>query len=202
MRHDRATRWPFGRLARVLKFWATGMFGRIRVSRWLFAAAVLALAEGSSVLALGLALTQPAQAQWFGDDSYRRPRAPRSNGGFFQNLFGPFNERSQQNPGYYPPEQRRVQQPVDNSRAPPPHKPDAKAEPVVPTTSIVVMGDGMADSAGLWAGRGFRRIPRKLRSCARTNCIRVCCATTRKAISIGGTRRATFSRRRSPTTSS
>ena len=141
----RALRRPFGRPAWVLKFWATGMFGRIRVSRWLFAAAVLALAEGASVLALGLAVTQPAQAQWFGDDSYRRPRPPRSNGGFFQNLFGPYNERSQQNPGYYPPEQRRVQQPVDNSRAPPPHKPDAKAEPIVPTTSIVVMGDGMAD---------------------------------------------------------
>ncbi|HVZ53229.1 MAG TPA: DUF459 domain-containing protein [Pseudolabrys sp.] len=120
------------------------MFGKIRVSRWLLAAAVLALAEGAGVVALGLAFAQPAQAQWFGDDSYRRPRPPRSNGGFFQNLFGPFNERSQQYPGYSP-EQHRVQQPVDNSRAPPPRKPDAKAEPVVPTTSIMVMGDGMAD---------------------------------------------------------
>src|SRR5262249_47127580 len=37
------------------------------------------------------------------------------------------------------------QAPVDNSRAPPPRKPDPKAEPVTPTTSVVVLGDGMAD---------------------------------------------------------
>ncbi len=121
------------------------MFGRIRVSRWLFAAALLAVAEGASVVALGLAMVAPAQAQWFGDDGYRRRPPPRSGGGFFENLFGPYNARPQQYPGYYPPARRAPPQPVDNSRAPPPHKPDNKGEPVAPTTSIVVMGDGMAD---------------------------------------------------------
>ena len=40
---------------------------------------------------------------------------------------------------------------VDYSRAPAPHKPEGKAEPVVPTTSIVVMGDAMAD----WLASGL-----------------------------------------------
>jgi hypothetical protein len=67
------------------------MFGKIRVSRWLIGAAVLALAECASVVAIGIALTAPAQAQWWGgDDSYqRRQRPQRPGGGFFQGLFGP-----------------------------------------------------------------------------------------------------------------
>ena len=44
-----------------------------------------------------------------------------------------------------PYEQPQPQAPVDNSRAPPPRKPDQKAEPVTPTTSVVVLGDAMAD---------------------------------------------------------
>jgi len=127
-----------------VEIWATGMVGRIRVSRWLLVAALLAFAEGASAIVLGFALVAPAQAQWFGDDGFRPRRAPRS-GGFFGNLFGPYNARPQQYPGYYPPTHRAPPQPVDNSRAPPPHKPDNKGEAVVPTTSIVVMGDGMAD---------------------------------------------------------
>ena len=41
--------------------------------------------------------------------------------------------------------------PVDNSRAPAPRKADPKAELVTPTTSVVVLGDAMAD----WLGYGL-----------------------------------------------
>lgn len=121
------------------------MFGRIDVSRWLVAAAVLALAEGAGAAAIGVALMAPAHAQWWGnDDGYRRARPQRPSGGFF-GLFGPNSGRQPQfEDEFRPPQQRYIQQPqqpVDNSRAPPPRKPEAAN----PTTSVVVMGDGMAD---------------------------------------------------------
>ena len=96
------------------------------------------------MVAIGVAITTPAQAQWCGNDSYRRQRPQRSGGGFFENLFGPSRAAAAISEAMT----RRAaprQQPSDNSRAPPPRKPDAKSEPVPPTTSIVVMGDGMAD---------------------------------------------------------
>ena len=111
------------------------MFENIRLSRWLVGAVILAAAECASVAAVEFALTSPAQAQFFGDDRFNRPR-PRS-GGFLDGLFGPSN-RQQIFEG-------EPQAPVDNARAPNPRKADPKAEPVTPTTSIVVMGDGMAD---------------------------------------------------------
>ena len=117
------------------------MFGKNRGSRWLLGALLMALVECAGLLAVEVAITTPAQAQFWNDwSSSRRPSRPRS-GGIFQNLFGPDNAP-------YPDErsgERRQAAPVDTSRAPPPRKPDAKAEPVTPTTSIVVMGDGMAD---------------------------------------------------------
>jgi hypothetical protein len=118
------------------------MFGKIRVSRWLLGALFLAVLEWGGLIAVEIAISTPAQAQFWNDwTSSRRPARQRS-GGFFQNLFG--------NPDSapYPTEQSgepRHQAPADYSRAPAPRKPDAKAEPVAPTTSIVVMGDGMAD---------------------------------------------------------
>src|SRR6516165_3003138 len=86
-----------------------------------------------------LALTSPAHAQ-FRDDRFpflsrQRPRS--GGGGFFGGFFGG-GDRSFEGPA-------EQQAPVDYSRAPPPRKPDPKAEPVTPTTSIVVLGDGMAD---------------------------------------------------------
>jgi hypothetical protein len=129
-------------IALKLRPWAISMFGKIRLSRWLIGAALLAVAECASVVALEVALTAPVQAQSrYDQDRYpflRRQR-PQRSGGFFDQLFGPFNSRPRQS------ESRSQQQPTDYSRAPAPRKPDAKAEPVVPTTSIVVMGDGMAD---------------------------------------------------------
>jgi len=110
------------------------MFDNIRLSRWLIGAVILAAAECASVAAVEFALTSPAQAQFFGDDRFSRPR-PRS-GGFLDGLFGPSNRQIFEG---------EPQAPADNARAPNPRKADPKAEPVTPTTSIVVMGDGMAD---------------------------------------------------------
>lgn len=113
------------------------MFGKMLVTRWLLGALVMALVEGSGLFAVEVAITTPAQAQFWNDwTSSRRPSRPRS-GGFFQNLFGPDNAP-------YQSDEPRHQQ-TDSAKAPPPRKPDPKAEPVTPTTSIVVMGDGMAD---------------------------------------------------------
>jgi hypothetical protein len=113
------------------------MLGRKQISRWLLAAVVLAMAECAAVVALDVALTDTAQAQFFGDDRYSRQR-PQRSGGFFDNLFGPSNRRAIEGEPAL-----QSQGPADNSRAPSPRKADAKAEPI--TTSIVVMGDGMAD---------------------------------------------------------
>ena len=115
------------------------MFRNLRFSRWLVGAVILAVVECAGVVAIELAVTNPAQAQ-SGDDRYRflnrhRPRG----GGFFQQLFGPLNA-----PRYerqYQPSQSAPQH-VDHSRAPSAPKPD---KDVTPTTHIVVMGDDMAD---------------------------------------------------------
>lgn len=98
---------------------------------------LLAAIDCIGLLAFEIALTSPAQAQ-FRDDRFpflSRQR-PRSGGGFFGGFFGG-SERSNEN--------TYEQAPVDNSRAPPPRKLDTKTEPVAPTTSVVVLGDGMAD---------------------------------------------------------
>jgi len=83
----------------------------------------------SGALALGLAasLAVPAYSQ----------QRYRSGGGFFDNLFGG-------GPSYQPrPYESEAPAPqVDYSRAPSPRKPDPT---IVPSTSIVVMGDAMAD---------------------------------------------------------
>src|SRR5262245_36201036 len=108
---------------------------RVR-ARWLVVAAVLALAQSISVAAQARGLFD-----WFGgglfssrpreDDSYRPPRP-----------------RQQQ------PNQHTQQEPSENSRAPPPKKTEAKDEQIGPTTSIVVMGDDMAD----WLGYGLEDV--------------------------------------------
>ena len=113
------------------------MVGKIRLSRWLIGAAVLAMAEVAGMAALEISLTAPAQAQ-FRDDRFpflSRQRYPRS-GGFFGRIFGPSGPR------YF---EREPAAPPDYSRAPSPRKPDQKAEPVTPTSTVVVMGDSMAD---------------------------------------------------------
>jgi uncharacterized protein len=91
------------------------------------------LAECAGVAAIELSLTGPAMAQ----RDFPFANRPRRSGGFFQQLFG--------GPRYIEAEPEREQAPADYSHAPPPRKADPKAAPVEPTTSIVVMGDGMAD---------------------------------------------------------
>jgi uncharacterized protein len=138
------------------------MFRKLRLSRWLVGAALLAAAECAGLTAVAVAVSDPAQAQWFGgfggggndyQQQQRRQKPQRNSGGFFQNLFGPFEqqqpqtrqqpyERDRDYPGYQP--QQHAPQPFESSsRAPAPRKPDKDAP--APTTSVVVLGDGMAD---------------------------------------------------------
>jgi len=115
------------------------MVDKKRLSRCLVAAVILAAVDCVGIITVEVALTSPAQAQ-FRDERFpflSRQR-PQRGGGFFGGLFGGsggWNENPSEQP----------QAPVDNSRAPPPRKPDPKAEPVTPTTSVVVLGDAMAD---------------------------------------------------------
>ena len=118
------------------------MTGKNRFSRWLVGAALLAAVDVAGLAALELAVSSPAQAQLFGDDRFpflsrQRPQRP-SGGGFFGGDFFGGGQRQFDNPS-------EQQAPVDNSRAPPPKKAETKPDAVAPTTSIVVMGDAMAD---------------------------------------------------------
>src|SRR5664279_477833 len=105
------------------------MLGKIRLSRWLAGAAVLAAVDCATIAAVELTFTTPAQAQFFNS------RPQQRSGGFFGGMFEP----SYRQPSF----EEQTQAPVDSSRAPSPRKADKNAEPV--TTSIIVMGDGMAD---------------------------------------------------------
>jgi hypothetical protein len=107
----------------------------------------LAAAGFAGVTAIDVVLPSLAQAQFFGNEGFpffggqRQRQRSGGGGGFFGGFFGGGDR-------YENPEQ---QAPVDNSRAPPPRKPDPKAEPVTPTTTVVVLGDAMAD----WLGYGL-----------------------------------------------
>src|SRR3989304_2535794 len=118
----------------LVRLLGSHMVGNKRFSRWLAGAVILAAAEFAGVAAIEFATVVPAQAQFFGVFS-DRPRPPPRQGGLFDDLFGRPNRAIID----------RESVPVDSSRAPPPRKPDPKAETVEPTTSVVVMGDGMAD---------------------------------------------------------
>src|ERR1035437_3476059 len=124
------------------------MFCKIRFSGWLIAAAGLVIAECFGATTVEFAFNTPAHAQFFGDQQNQYRRAGPRSGGFFQNFFGSFNPRPSERE-YRPPQQeyqqRHTQQPSESSRAPAPRKTESKDEQVAPTTSIVVMGDGMAD---------------------------------------------------------
>jgi hypothetical protein len=116
------------------------MFRKVRFSRWLVGVVILAAVECAGLAAIELAGTSPAQAQ-FSDNSYRRHQY--RSGGFFQQLFGPFNPRR-----YDRQYEESAPQSVDHSHAPNPRK---RAKDVTPTTTVLVMGDGMAD----WLGYGL-----------------------------------------------
>ena len=120
------------------------MFRDMRCTRWIVAAAILVIAQSA---------TETVLAQAFWDQQYQSRRAWPRSGGFFDNFFGPNNSRSRDDE-YTPPRQRqyqRTQEPTESSRAPPPPKTESK---VAPATSIVVMGDDMAD----WLAYGLENV--------------------------------------------
>jgi hypothetical protein len=103
-----------------------------RERKWLRIALLLAIVVAASGLAV------PASAQWFGDrfpfGSNQNPyRPPPQQRNFFS---FPFLERpgNTYNPYMRPP------QPVESTKAPPPRKPETP-----PTSTVVVIGDSMAD---------------------------------------------------------
>ena len=126
-------------------------------ARWLVVAAVLTLAQSASVA---------VQAQFFWNwnqqDQHSRQRSRPQSGGLFDWFGGGlFNSRPHDDDSYSPPRPRQQQpnlhtqqEPSESSRAPPPKKPEAKDEQTGPTTSIVVMGDDMAD----WLGYGLEDV--------------------------------------------
>lgn len=112
-----------------------------RMSRWLLGAVILAAAECAAVVAVNVPLVDSAQAQFFRDDRFRQ-RPQRSGGGLFDGLFGPSPRRDV----FEEPDRPSYQGGGgggDNSRAPAARK--AEKGEAAPTTSIVVLGDGMAD---------------------------------------------------------
>jgi hypothetical protein len=123
------------------------MLGKDRFSRWLVGAVILAAVDCAGLAVIEATLTSPAQAQ-FRDDRFpflSRQRPQRSGGGFFGGgggggLGGFFGGSQRPSENEY-----EQQAPVDNSKAPLPRKVESKGEQVAPTTSIVVLGDGMAD---------------------------------------------------------
>src|SRR5262245_48182699 len=134
------------------------MSSKMRVrTRWLVVAAVLALAQSASVA---------VQAQFFWnwnqqDQSNRQRSRPQSGGLFDWFGGGQYNSRPREDDSYRPPRQRQQQpnqhtqqEQSESSRAPPPKKAETKDEQIGPTTSIVVMGDDMAD----WLGYGLEDI--------------------------------------------
>jgi hypothetical protein len=123
-------------------------------TRWLVVAAVLALAQSANVA---------VQAQFFWNwnqqDQSNRQRSRPQSGGLFDWFGGSQNNsRPRDDDGYRPPRQRQYQhtqqEPSESSRAPPPKKAEAKDEQTEPTTSIVVIGDDMAD----WLGYGLEDV--------------------------------------------
>jgi uncharacterized protein len=130
------------------------MVGKMRCTRWFVAAAILIIGGSASL---------PVKAQFFWDQQsqYRRSR-PQSDG-FFGNFFNPFNSRPRErdysrprDDDYGPAPHRQYQHPqqTESSRAPPPRKTEPKSDQTGPTTSIVVMGDDMAD----WLAYGLEDV--------------------------------------------
>src|SRR5215472_16559515 len=129
------------------------MSSKMRVrTRWLAVAAVLALAQSASVA---------VQAQFFWNwneqDQYNRQRSRPQSGNFFDWFGGGRYNSRPRNDDYYrqrQPNQHTQQQPSESPRAPPPKKAEVKDEQTGPRTSIVVMGDDMAD----WLGYGLEDV--------------------------------------------
>ena len=118
------------------------MMGNKRMSRWLLSAVVLTAVECAAFVAVNAPLLDSAQAQFFRDD---RPRVrPQRSGGFFDGLFGPQRRDTFDNEQEFRPSfQGGGGGGGDNSIAPRARR--AEKGDAAPTTSIVVLGDSMAD---------------------------------------------------------
>jgi uncharacterized protein len=108
------------------------MVGKKRLSRLVIGAVILAVAECAGLLAIELATTTDAQAQFF---PTRRQRP--SGGGFFQDLFGSPGAQHRYEPQFEQPTEQHF-----STRAP---SQTRKPSNVAPTTNVVVIGDEMAD---------------------------------------------------------
>ena len=108
--------------------------------RWGIGAVLLGV-TGMVAACLTVALLSPAQAQfWLPFGAPRRPPAPIQ-----QQPQQQYQQQQQYNPfgGFFGPQDiPRPAAPADNSHAP---SPQARKSDVAPTTSVVVMGDAMAD---------------------------------------------------------
>jgi hypothetical protein len=109
--------------------------------KWLLGAVVLTIAECATVAAVNVPLIEPAQAQFFRDDRFRQ--RPQRSGGFFDSLFGGSPQRRDVFEEPDRPSYQGGGGGGDSSRAPSPRKAEKGEAP--PTTSIVVLGDSMAD---------------------------------------------------------
>ena len=122
-------------------------------TRWLVVAAVLALAQSASV-----AVQAQSFWNWNQQDQSNRQRSRPQSGGLFDWFGGGQNNSRPRDDDYRPPRQQQYQhtqqEPSESSRAPPPKKAEAKDEQTEPTTSIVVIGDDMAD----WLGYGLEDV--------------------------------------------
>src|SRR5262245_57399299 len=112
------------------------------------ALAALGLAGAAALVGAGVLIPSPAAAQFWGDPFFRPPRPQRAIPQQQTDPFGGFFRPQQ--PFWQPP-QHRAPRPTrsqlgDFSKAPPPKKPDTP-----PATTIVVLGDSMAD----WLGHGL-----------------------------------------------
>jgi hypothetical protein len=131
-------------------------------TRWLVGAVVLALTQSASVT---------TQAQFFWNwnqqdqynrqnqqDQYNRQRSRPQSGGMFDWFGGgQYNSRPRDDDYYHQRRQRQhtQQQPSESPRAPPPKKAEVKKdEQTGPATSIMVMGDDMAD----WLASGLEDV--------------------------------------------
>ena len=122
-------------------------------TRWLVVAAGLALAQSASV-----AVQAQSFWNWNQQDQSNRQRSRPQSGGLFDWFGGGQNNSRPRDDDYRPPRQQQYQhtqqEPSESSRAPPPKKAEAKDEQTEPTTSIVVIGDDMAD----WLGYGLEDV--------------------------------------------
>src|SRR5215470_13776726 len=113
------------------------------------ALAVFGVVGAGALVVAGVLMPSPAAAQFWGDPFFRPPRPQRAVPQQQTNPFGGLFQPQQQQPFWQP--QPHVPRPTrsqlgDFSKAPPPKKPDTP-----PTTTVLVLGDAMAD----WLGHGL-----------------------------------------------